>query len=94
MTDSAVWPAVRPTLRAALVAPQPACALALALLRRLVAAAREASAGPQLASLATILAASLQAQAASESELSIVAVVEALAEAEAALHSCWQARAC
>jgi hypothetical protein len=84
-----VWSHVCPALRAALAAPQPACARALVLLRRLVAAAHEAGAGPQLAQLATVLAVHLGAHAAADAAL-CAAVAAALVEADAALRDCWQ----
>ena len=93
MTDSAVWSHVCPALAAALAAPQPARARALALLCRLVAAAREAGAGPQLVQLATTLTAHLGAHAADDAA-HCADVAASLVEADAALRDCWQARAC
>jgi hypothetical protein len=87
VTDSAAWPAICPALRCALAAP-PSSAAALALLRRLVRSAHASRAAVQLAQLAATLAAHLQSPATDAAD-----AAGALLEAEAALCSCWQARA-
>jgi len=87
VTDSAAWPAICPALHRALAAP-PTSAAALALLRRLVRSAHASRAAVQLAQLAATLAAHLQSPAADAAD-----AAGALLEAEAALCSCWQARA-
>ena len=88
VTDSAAWPAVCPALRCALASPPPDSGAALALLRRLVRSARASRSATQLAQLAATLASRLQSCAADAAD-----VAEGLLEAEAALRSCWQARA-
>ena len=86
LTDSAAWLAVCPALRCALAAPTPSSVTALALLRRLVRSAQASCSATQLAQLAAVLAAHL-------SQSPTADAAEALLEAEAALRTCWQARA-